>query len=178
MVVRLVLSNAVLGRPYHHLALDMMQLYLGLGDMFGEVDASAGLPTNYVARWVCPVIEHMGACSAVAVLGQHLFEPLAGLRIPTDIETWGDPYSIGSLFSSAKSTVMVTGVVGSTPGFNRGTSAIFAHAESSGTDDRHRVDWEAQLTHQRSRPTRGEPPGCRAPDECYYYYYYRNIIIL
>ncbi len=137
LLIRKILSNGVLGRPYQDISMDLLHMYFGIRDIVGEAEsADAKLPTKYCSRWVCPVVEAMAGNHAVLAIGQHLLQPLSGLKIRTDFELFGDPYTIGALFASAKSTGMVTGIIGSTPSHNSGTTAVFVCAESSGTDDR------------------------------------------
>ena len=110
MLIRKVLSDLVLGRPHRHFSMALLQLYMGLRDVLGDDDVP--LPTKYLSRWICPIIGHMGGLYSVMFVGQHLLQPLKGLQIPSDLELFMDPYSIGALFHAPKATIMITGVCG------------------------------------------------------------------
>lgn len=62
--------------------------------------------------------------------------PLGALGIPSDIEFFFDGATAGKLFRSVRSTMMFTGIVLSTPGFNDGSTCVFAGCPPEGLDGR------------------------------------------
>ena len=134
-VVRKILCNAVLGRPYSHIVMDFQHHALTGGQ----------LPGKFMNRRTSRVIEFLGANAAASVCGNLLYSRLGGLGIPSDLEHFFDPVTIGRLFNAVRATLMLTGAVFSTPYCNDGSTAIFVGAPPEGADGRGFVKLEHLL---------------------------------
>ena len=87
------------------------------------------------------VVEHIGARVVSNAMATLLHRPMAGLGIPSDLELFFDPGTIGRVFRSARGTVILAGVIFSSPidlslvafvdappePFNGGSSCPFVH---------------------------------------------------
>ena len=141
MIVRPILANAVSNVPHTHFPLTMMRFMLAVKSLLAINDQSELMntlkwPTKFMNEWIAPVVEYLGARAAATLLGEVALSPLEGLQIPSDVELFFDAYTPGELFHSTRATLMLTGVVVSSPNFSQGSSAIFACAPGSGADDR------------------------------------------
>ena len=125
MIVRPILSNAVSNVPHTHFPLTMMRFMLGVKSLLAINDQSELMntlkwPTKFTTNeWIAPVVEYLGARAAVTLLGEVALSPLEGLQIPSDVELFFDAYTPGELFHSTRATLMLTGVVVSTPNFSQ-----------------------------------------------------------
>ena len=125
-LVRRSLSNSVLGRPYCDVALDLYQCILD----------GQPVPSKYTGRWVQPILEQIGADVAISFASSWLARPLDGLGIPSDIELFWDPVTVGSLFKATRGNIMITGAVASTPGIGNCSSALLLAMPAEGADGR------------------------------------------
>ena len=124
-LIRTALSNASEGRPHNSFKRDLARLRL----------AGAPVGEKYVGRWAAPVLEHVGATVCSQVLNSIQSTPLGSLGIPSDIELFLDPATIGRIFHSVRSTVCLIGMTVSCPGHCSGESvALFVDAPSCGLD--------------------------------------------
>ena len=123
-LIRTALSNASEGRPHNSFKRDLARLRL----------AGAPVGEKYVGRWAAPVLEHVGATVCSQVLNSIQSTPLGSLGIPSDIELFLDPATIGRIFHSVRSTVCMIGMTISCPAHPDGSAPIFIDAPSCGLD--------------------------------------------
>lgn len=117
-MVRTALGNAVSGRSHQDFMHDMAQLQM----------AGLHLGTKYLNRGFPFAVEHVGALAVSQLAAKFVNESLPGLGIPSDIELFFDPGTIGKVFRSVRSTVLVTGFVISDPSSEDGSRAILVGA--------------------------------------------------
>ncbi len=94
------------------------------------------MPSKYMGRWVQPALEQIGAEVAISFAASCLARPLDGLCIPSDLELFRDPVTIGSLFKATRGNVMTTGAIISTPGVAKGSSPLLLAMPAEGCDGR------------------------------------------
>ena len=69
-------------------------------------------------------IEYIGGLAVTQLAAKFVNGVLPGLGIPSDIELFFDPGTIGKVFRAVRSTVMVTGIVVSDPSNSDGSCAL------------------------------------------------------
>ena len=100
MMVRTALGNAVLGRSRRDFLTDMARYRL----------AGLHLGTKYLNRDFPSAVEHIGGLAVSKLAAKFVNAVLPGLGIPSDIELFFDPGTIGKVFKAVRSSVMVTQV--------------------------------------------------------------------
>ena len=117
-MIRQSLANAVQGRSHGDFMGDLARIQM----------AGATIGEKYLQRWFTSTVEYVGALAVANVASAYVHKPLPSLGIPSDLELFFDPGTIGRVFRAVRATVVVSGVTISTPGFNNGSTAIFAGA--------------------------------------------------
>ena len=105
VLIRQCLGNAAKGRPATDLPEDMDRMHAA------EVPVGRKYLNEHFAR----AVEHVGARVVSNAMANLLHRPMAGLGIPSDLELFFDPGTIGRVFRSVRGTVILTGVVFSSP---------------------------------------------------------------
>ena len=78
---------------------------------------AAGVPVGrkYLNGQFARAVEHVGARVVSNAMANLIHQPLAGLGIPSDLELFFDPGTIGRVFRSVRGTVNITGLIFSSP---------------------------------------------------------------
>ena len=118
IMVRQCLANAVQARGHSELVGDLARLDL----------AEVALGDKYLQRWFASVVEYVGGRAMAALVAAYIHKPMPAFGIPSDLELFFDPGTIGKVFKSVRSTVVVTGVTISTPGQGNGSTPFFVGA--------------------------------------------------
>ena len=121
IMIRQSLANAAKGRPANDFAEDMGRYHV------------AGIPigNKYLNNVFTRSVEHVGARVVACAVANLLHMPLPALGIPSDIELFFDPGTIGRVFRSVRSTVNIIGVIFSTPCMPSLAAFVDAPAEQS-----------------------------------------------
>ena len=117
-MVRIALGNAAKGRPRRDFSHSMAQLQL----------AGMEVGTKYLNVHFPSAVEHVGGLAVSNLAAQFVNAALPGLGIPSDIELFFDPGTIGRVFRAVRSTVMVIGITISDPSSEDGARAILVGA--------------------------------------------------
>ena len=105
VLIRQCLGNATKGRAASDLPEDMGRMHA----------AEVPVGRKYLNSRFARVAEHIGA-RVVGNAAANLFHrPMAGLGIPSDLELFFDPGTIGRVFRSVRGTVILIGVIFSSP---------------------------------------------------------------
>ena len=125
-MVRQCLANAVRGRPQSDFASDVARLKLA-GVEVGE---------KFLNRHFVTAVEHVGSSVIASSAGIFQRRPLPSLGIPSDVELFFDPGTIGRVFRSVRSTVVIIGITLSAPDVDGGTVSLFVDAPAESVDGR------------------------------------------
>ena len=141
-IVKRQLLNSTLGRPYSHTASDLLFM----------LQDGMQLPSKLLGRWTLPILEYLGGQSIRSLHASLLYDNLEGLQIPSDIELFWDGVTLGKLFRSCRSTLLLCGAIISTPEVGSGRSAVFLASPSETTDARSPAQFQVLLDGLRASP--------------------------
>ena len=113
-MVRVALHNGATGKSHTDFLHAMAQRQLE-GFRLGH---------KYLNRVFPSTVEHIGALALGQLSAKFVHATLPGLGIPSDVELFFDPGTIGKVYRAVRSTVLVTGMVVSDPGSPDGSRAV------------------------------------------------------